>query len=232
MQADSKLFKEIVVKLDAYGKTILDVGTGTGFVLDNFDIEANFIILDISTNMLTRNIKKHNNVLLGLRADAEQIPVENDSVDIVTMSSVLHHLPNPSAALNEIHRVLRPSGKLLIFHEPVLISYSFVYKAVRKIIHLITPTPKNNVQREDKIKEYAKQIFGVEKEQAFKKMEDCNKSTTAQAGFDPLKLLSAEHFSLIETKNYYTRDTLFCRLMKVIFPTKSGDQFYIIARKK
>jgi 2-polyprenyl-3-methyl-5-hydroxy-6-metoxy-1,4-benzoquinol methylase len=35
MQADSKLFKEIVVKLDAYGKTILDVGTGTGFVLDN-----------------------------------------------------------------------------------------------------------------------------------------------------------------------------------------------------
>ena len=44
----------------------------------------------------------------------EQIPVEDDTYDIVICTEVLEHVPSPAAVLRELHRVLKPSGKLLI----------------------------------------------------------------------------------------------------------------------
>ena len=41
---------------------------------------------------------------------AGQIPLADDSVDMVFMSQVYHHIPYPSRALHEIKRVLRPGG--------------------------------------------------------------------------------------------------------------------------
>ncbi|MCK5708677.1 MAG: class I SAM-dependent methyltransferase [Candidatus Aureabacteria bacterium] len=232
MQADSKLYQGLVERFDFGGKTVLDIGTGTGFVLDNFHKDARFIILDISANMLKRNLKKHNNVILGLRADSEQIPLMNSSVDMITLSSVLHHLPDPAKALDEIYRVLKPKGILFIFHEPAESPRGMIYRVVRKALRIFFPKYKKDVKREEKIKDYAGKIFGVEKDEASKKMEEYNRKTTAQESFDPKKLLPVEKYLIKETKYYYTSDTFFCRLMLFIFPKKSGDQFYIIAEKK
>jgi len=44
----------------------------------------------------------------------EQIPVADDTYDIVICTEVLEHVPSPAAVLRELHRVLKPSGKLLI----------------------------------------------------------------------------------------------------------------------
>ena len=232
MQADSKLYQDLVKKFDLGGKNILDIGTGTGFVLDNFPKQACFIILDISANMLRRNLKKHDNVILGLRADSEQIPLMSSSVDMVTLSSVLHHLPDPAKALDEIHRVLKPKGILFIFHEPALAPRGFIYRVVRKILRILFPKQRKDISREEKIKDYAGKIFRIKKEEALKKMEEYNRKTTAQESFDTGKLLNMEKYLIQEMKNYYTSDTLFCRLMSFVFPDKSGDQFYIIAEKK
>lgn len=47
-------------------------------------------------------------------ADAEDLPFEDDSLDIVYSYGVLHHSPNTERCLAEIHRVLRPGGTALI----------------------------------------------------------------------------------------------------------------------
>src|SRR5262249_46561071 len=44
--------------------------------------------------------------------DLASIPVESDRYDLVLLSQVLEHLPDPEAVLRELRRVLKPSGRL------------------------------------------------------------------------------------------------------------------------
>lgn len=48
-----------------------------------------------------------------VRADAQQLPVADESVDLVTALDVLEHIPDDRRAAAEIHRVLRPGGRLV-----------------------------------------------------------------------------------------------------------------------
>jgi SAM-dependent methyltransferase len=51
-------------------------------------------------------------------ADAEQLPFQDDSFDLIYSWGVLHHTPNTAAAIREVHRVLRPGGvaRVMIYH--------------------------------------------------------------------------------------------------------------------
>ncbi len=54
--------------------------------------------------------------------DGQRLPVAPNSVDTVLATEVLEHLPDPALCLREIHRVLRPGGKVLLtvpFQEPL-----------------------------------------------------------------------------------------------------------------
>ena len=48
-----------------------------------------------------------------IRADAQQLPVADQSLDLVTALDVLEHLPDHERAAGEIQRVLRPGGTLI-----------------------------------------------------------------------------------------------------------------------
>ncbi len=54
------------------------------------------------------------------RADAESLPFDEASFDIVYAWGVIHHSPDTRAAVAEIHRVLRPGGaaRIMIYHSP------------------------------------------------------------------------------------------------------------------
>ncbi|WP_109473494.1 class I SAM-dependent methyltransferase [Ornithinimicrobium cavernae] len=60
----------------------------------------------------------HERGLQVIRADAQQLPVADGSLDLVTALDVLEHLPDHERAAAEIHRVLRPGG-LLVAAVPV-----------------------------------------------------------------------------------------------------------------
>ena len=59
-------------------------------------------------------------------ADAECLPFEDDSFDIVYSWGVLHHSPDTPQAIREVHRVLRPGGsaRIMIYHTHSLVGYA------------------------------------------------------------------------------------------------------------
>ncbi|WFP73768.1 methyltransferase domain-containing protein [Mesorhizobium sp. WSM4906] len=59
---------------------------------------------------------------VDLVADIEHTPLPSNSVDYVILDSVIEHVPNPAAVVDEVMRVLRPGGKLLCIN-PFLFPY-------------------------------------------------------------------------------------------------------------
>jgi ubiquinone/menaquinone biosynthesis C-methylase UbiE len=65
-----------------------------------------------------RNGAEHGLDLHTHVADAEHLPFDDDSFDLVLGHAFIHHLPVPGRAFQEAHRVLRPGGRLVIAGEP------------------------------------------------------------------------------------------------------------------
>jgi len=76
---ENKLFRRIVRdRINISGGKVLDIGSGTGFVLDNFTGKNQFFCIDISFNMLRRIAEKHDQeIIWALRADAESLPISD-----------------------------------------------------------------------------------------------------------------------------------------------------------
>ena len=96
---------------------LLDVGCGTGPMIELLASELpdkNYTGLDLTPRMIeVANAKE----LEGARfivGDAENLPFEDASFDAVICANSFHHYPNPQAFFNEVARVLRPGGKLVL----------------------------------------------------------------------------------------------------------------------
>lgn len=105
------------------GKAILDVGCGNGYVVSRYARWG-----AITTGMdLTRRaveITRKRFAIDGFRGsfvqgDAESLPFRDETFDLVTAMGVLHHIPDPKAAVREIRRVLRQGGRfvMMLYHK-------------------------------------------------------------------------------------------------------------------
>ena len=99
------------------GPTALEVGVGTGknfnFYPDDVDITA----IDISLRMLERAHKKANKLNLKVNLqemDVQHLNFENDSFDSVFATFVFCSVTDPVTGLQELRRVCKPDGKLLL----------------------------------------------------------------------------------------------------------------------
>ncbi|RMG98051.1 MAG: class I SAM-dependent methyltransferase [Chloroflexi bacterium] len=96
---------------------VADVGTGTGFVLQGLIHHATRLVgFDASPEMLTvarRHFAHHPHVEFHL-AEGHHLPVPDHTFDAVFANMYLHHTPNPLAAIQEMTRILKPGGKLII----------------------------------------------------------------------------------------------------------------------
>jgi SAM-dependent methyltransferase len=123
-QVLGKLRKLLGDELDRGYERGLEIGAGTGYFSLNL-VRAGVIeqatCTDISPGMvttLTANARRLGLEVRAARADAESLPFADGSFDLVFGHAVLHHLPDLSRAFAELHRVLRPGGRLLFAGEP------------------------------------------------------------------------------------------------------------------
>src|SRR6267378_6015387 len=118
--ADEEVEQAIVAALaDRPFRTLLDLGTGTGRMLELFgpQIERG-LGLDLSLDMLAvararldRAGLKHCSVRQG---DIYDLALPAESFDAVVIHQVLHFLDDGARAIHEAARVLRPTGRLLV----------------------------------------------------------------------------------------------------------------------
>ncbi|MFL6241003.1 MAG: class I SAM-dependent methyltransferase [Actinomycetes bacterium] len=106
-----------------YGRA-LEVGCGTGFFLLNLK-QAGVLdeghVTDISPGMVdvaVRNAKALGFEVQGRVADAESLPYDDETFDLVVGHAVLHHIPDVELALREVLRVLKPGGRFVFAGEP------------------------------------------------------------------------------------------------------------------
>jgi ubiquinone/menaquinone biosynthesis C-methylase UbiE len=95
---------------------VADVGTGTGFLAEAaLAAGARVIGIDVSEGMLEQVRSRFPSDRFEARpGDVEALPLETNEIDAVLANMVLHHAENPSRAIREMVRVLKPGGKLVI----------------------------------------------------------------------------------------------------------------------
>jgi len=118
-------------------RSLLDLGTGTGRMLEMFGpelerglgIDLSLDMLLLARDRLERAGLKHCSVRQG---DIYDLPLANDSFDVVILHQVLHFLDDGGRAIREAARVLRPGGRLLVVdfapHEQEFLREQFAHR--------------------------------------------------------------------------------------------------------
>lgn len=120
------------------GMSVLDIAGGTGDLTAQFSRrvgpEGEVVLADINDAMLKvgRDKLRDRGYVGNIRyvqADAEQLPFDDNSFDIITIAFGLRNVTDKAAALRSMFRVLKPGGRLLVleFSKPVAPQLEQVY---------------------------------------------------------------------------------------------------------
>jgi ubiquinone/menaquinone biosynthesis C-methylase UbiE len=99
---------------------VLDAGCGTGQfgekilkALPNAQVFG----MDLVAAMLQGGANRwasHRDTLMPVQGDSEHLPFADGSFDVVTCANSFHHYPDQQRAVTEMHRVLKPGGRLML----------------------------------------------------------------------------------------------------------------------
>lgn len=100
------------------GKRLLEIGAGMGTDHAQF-ARHGAIVTDVDLSSGHLALARENFALRGLQGtfihhDAETLPFPDASFDVVYSNGVIHHTPNTQRVVDEIFRVLRPGGRVII----------------------------------------------------------------------------------------------------------------------
>jgi ubiquinone/menaquinone biosynthesis C-methylase UbiE len=101
---------------------VLDVGTGTGIIANYaarlIDNSVSVFGIDLSEGMLKKSILNAKKLSITNvqfhHMDAENLELPSESFDSVISMYAIDHFPNAAQALKEMHRVLKPGGRLVV----------------------------------------------------------------------------------------------------------------------
>jgi ubiquinone/menaquinone biosynthesis C-methylase UbiE len=94
---------------------VLEIGAGTGLNVEHYPAGLSELILaEPDASMSRRLARRADGRAAVVAARADDLPVDDASLDTVVSTFVLCTVEEPVAALHEIRRVLRPGGRLLL----------------------------------------------------------------------------------------------------------------------
>jgi ubiquinone/menaquinone biosynthesis C-methylase UbiE/uncharacterized protein YbaR (Trm112 family) len=97
------------------GRLVLDVGAGSGrHSYEAHRLGARVVAVDVgeAIHVARRNLPSD---VITVQADAEELPFEDETFDLVMAIGVLHHLPDPPRALKSLARFVRPGGHIHVY---------------------------------------------------------------------------------------------------------------------
>jgi phosphatidylethanolamine/phosphatidyl-N-methylethanolamine N-methyltransferase len=108
-----------IVAAERIGGRILEVGVGTGISLPDYAASNRLVGVDLSEPMLRRAQARVSELGLdnveGLAVmDAERLAFPDGAFDVVVAQYVITTVPNPEATLDELARVLKPGGEIVL----------------------------------------------------------------------------------------------------------------------
>ncbi|MGY3128785.1 ubiquinone/menaquinone biosynthesis C-methylase UbiE [Agrococcus sp. UYP33] len=118
---------------------VLEVGVGTGTNVPHYPADAVVTGVDISPGMLAE--ARSRMAALGrpvtlLEADAQRLPFDDAAFDTVVCALALCSIPQPAAAIREMHRVLEPGGRLLLLDH--VASSAWPLRAAQRLVELVS----------------------------------------------------------------------------------------------
>jgi ubiquinone/menaquinone biosynthesis C-methylase UbiE len=162
-----KHLNQIIKELDPRENgTYLDTGCGTGNLLKIAkDKRSSFIGVDFSKEMLERAKRKSRNLIM---ADLHHLPFKECCIDGVTNVNVLYQLKYPKRFLTEVHRILKPGGKIIISTPGEGASFSAFFPIFLKSI-LVNPNILRNLRKLVKYGKINKKIINANPNTFYKK---------------------------------------------------------------
>jgi ubiquinone/menaquinone biosynthesis C-methylase UbiE len=118
--AHTALIARMRAQASARPMAILDVGCGTGVFAARIAQalpHANICGVDLVDDMLTGGSARWHALrdqALPVQGDSERLPFRDRAFDFVTCANSFHHYPHQDRAVAEMHRVLKPGGRLLL----------------------------------------------------------------------------------------------------------------------
>jgi ubiquinone/menaquinone biosynthesis C-methylase UbiE len=121
-----------LVERYAAGKDVLEVGCGTGLILDRTSRFARRATgIDLSGGMLAKAAQRG---LRVVQASATALPIASESVDVAYSFKVLAHIPDIAGAMREMARVVRPGGWVL--------AEFYNARSIRRLVKAVKPPSK------------------------------------------------------------------------------------------
>jgi ubiquinone/menaquinone biosynthesis C-methylase UbiE len=115
--SDSVRDKALAVADVQSGRLAADIGAGTGFITEGLLAQGlQVIAVDQSEEMLAAmKLKFGPGAAVEYRlGTAEHLPLDSAAVDYAFANMYLHHVADPPAAIQEMARILKPGGRLVI----------------------------------------------------------------------------------------------------------------------
>lgn len=142
--------------------SILDVGAGTG----NYSVQlANkgFEVIAVEPSKVMREIGNMHPNLKWFEGTAEDLPLEDSSVDGIICTLAIHHFSDLNKSFKEMVRVVKSKGKIVLFvadprlcpddscwlkdyFKPIILQAYRAYKPIQEIVRMLGHETKNVIQ--------------------------------------------------------------------------------------
>jgi len=115
------------------GERVLEIGPGTGYytleLAEWVGADGQVEVFDIQQEMLDHTMERARERGISnvrpTQGDAQSLPYDDDSFDAAILTSTLGEIPDQDAALEEVNRVLKPGGRLIVgelFGDPHMVA--------------------------------------------------------------------------------------------------------------